>query len=79
LKRPWGAYCLDAYRTAVSLRLDDAQAAEDGLDYLIPFRASTAGSITISRSAYLHCHVTASGSAMGRLPFWGVLHCAPLP
>ena len=22
-------------------------------------------------SAYLHCHVTASGSAMGRLPFWG--------
>ena len=23
--------------------------------------------------------VTASGSAMGRLPFWGVLHCAPLP
>ena len=23
--------------------------------------------------------VTASGSAMVRLPFWGVLHCAPLP
>ena len=23
--------------------------------------------------------VFASGSAMGHLPFWGVLHCAPLP
>jgi hypothetical protein len=30
-------------------------------------------------SAYLHRRGDASGSAMARLPFWGVLHCAPLP
>jgi hypothetical protein len=30
-------------------------------------------------SAYLHRHVTASGSVMGRFPFRGVLRCAPLP
>jgi hypothetical protein len=29
--------------------------------------------------AYLHRHVTASGSAMGSFTVLGVLHCAPLP
>jgi hypothetical protein len=40
-----------------------------------------AGPLALPRSCPLTCiaAVTASGSAMVRLPFWGVLHCTPLP
>jgi hypothetical protein len=72
----------DDYRPAtVSLSRTTASATQRGPAVAVRGKADGAHrpSWDTDASAYLHRRVTANGSSMPRLPFEGVLHCAPLP